>query len=149
MLGLQDNCGFVLLIIEFGANHVGMLGGVVSFLITKSAIADHSQVSVTLICTVVLHSAGMNAGVDVFCQLFIQLHHVLYSTIIGDGHRVHSTVHCVVSACFHHRSFVKSVQVNDDILGALVSILKLLLTTFDTFHALSYDLHSTVHLFAH
>ena len=41
---------------------------------------------------------------------------------------------------------MKSVQVNDDILGALVSILKLLLTTIDTFHALSYDLHCTLQL---
>ena len=88
----------MLLIIEFGSKFVGTLGGVVSFLITKSAIADHPHVSVTLIWTVVLHSAGMNAGVDVFVHRFTQLHHVLYSTIIGDGHRVHSTVHCVVLA---------------------------------------------------
>lgn len=42
---------------------------------------------------------------------------------------------------------MKFVQATDVGAGALLSILKLLFTTVDRFHAPSYDLHSTVQLF--
>ncbi len=78
---------------------IGDGGVLVSFLITKLvALTGHHHTSVTLICTVVVHSTGVNAGVDVFVHKFTQLHHVLYSTVIGDGHRVQFTVHTVVPA---------------------------------------------------
>jgi len=138
----------VTLCVKFVQLTIGDGGALVSFLITKLvALTGHHHVSVTLICTVVVHSDGVNAGLDVFVHKLTQLHHVLYSTVIGDGHRLHPTVHTVVPAWFHHWSFVKFVQLTVVGTGALLSKLKLLLTPLDTFHALSYDLHSTLQLF--
>jgi hypothetical protein len=73
-----------------------MLGAVVSFLIVYVLDVVGHHVSVTLICTVVVHSVGINDGVDVFVHKLTQVDHVLYSTVIDDGHRVHATVHTVV-----------------------------------------------------
>jgi len=89
----------VVVVHQFGSKFVGTLGGVVSFLIIYVfEFIGHHHISLILIITLVVHSDGVNAGVDVFVHKLTQLHHVLYSTVIGDGHRVHATVHIVVPA---------------------------------------------------
>ena len=80
--------------------HVGApVGAVVSFIITKLVhVIGHPHVSLTLICTVVVHSAGVHPAVLALVHNDTQLHHVLYSILAGDGHRIHHNVHTVVPA---------------------------------------------------
>ena len=66
-------------------------------MITKFVHAiGHHHVSVTLICTVVVHSTGVNAGLLALAHNHTRHNHVLYSIVAGDGHRLHHNVHTVV-----------------------------------------------------
>ena len=58
----------------------------------------HHQVSVTLICTVVVQSIGVNAGVVLLVPNDTHDHHVLYSIVATDGHRVPHKEQLVVDA---------------------------------------------------
>jgi hypothetical protein len=78
--------------------HVGAaVGAVVSFIITKLVhVVGHHHVSLTIICTVVVHSAGVNAGLLALVHNDTHHNHVLYDMLAGDGHRLHHNVHTVV-----------------------------------------------------
>jgi hypothetical protein len=85
--------------IQLAASDVTLVtvGGTVSFIITKLVpVIGHHHVSLTLICTVVVHSAGVNAGLLALVHNDTHHNHVLYDMLAGDGHRVHHNVHTVV-----------------------------------------------------
>ena len=79
--------------------HVGVGGGVISLTIEKFVpVIGHPQISVTLICTVVVHSTGVNAGVVLLVHKDVHDDHVLYSIVADDGHRVPHKEQLVVPA---------------------------------------------------
>ena len=61
-------------------------------------VIGHHHVSVTLICTVVVHSGGVNAGVVLLVHKDVHDDHVLYSIVADDGHRVPHKAQAVVPA---------------------------------------------------
>jgi hypothetical protein len=80
-----------------GLLKVTNVGGVISFIMVKFVhVIGHHQESVTLICTVVVHSGGVNVGVVLFVHNDVRDHHVLYSIVACDGHRVHHKEQAVV-----------------------------------------------------
>jgi hypothetical protein len=113
-----DCAGFV-----FGLLIV-MTGGVTSFLIMYVLLfVGHHHVSLILITTFVVHSAGVN-HVDRLVPFAI---HVLpqfienATAVLGDGHAVSVHVHIIAHACHHVTLCVKFEHVNTGAVGALVS----------------------------
>ena len=94
----------IVLVLQLNQYHTGVhvgavVGAVVSFMITKLVpVIGHHHVSLTIICTVVVHSAGVNAGLLALVHNDTHHNHVLYDMLAGDGHRVHHNVHTVVLA---------------------------------------------------
>ena len=94
----------IVLVLQLNQYHTGVhvgavVGAVVSFFMTKLvALIGHHHVSVTLICTVVVHSTGVNADILALVHIDTRHAHVLYSIVAGDAHRLHHNVHTVVHA---------------------------------------------------
>ena len=94
----------LIVIVSLDVGHAATLskklgvGFVVSFkIVYVFHVIGHHHVSVTLTCTFVVHAAGVNV-VHVLVHILIHDHHVLNSTVIGDGHRVHVVEHVVLLA---------------------------------------------------